>query len=246
MENPTHGKLFEATFTAEVNAAFVEALRAAYETACEHYVPEQGSNETTFGFNLYHHAVHEHCKMAEVVEGLEVLSRNPTFRLGVGEFELACHRVGSSERENIWASFPNNEGAACTMVEEQLWLPSFAQYLGIEKARKLILAHFGSPEDGLRAVYLCIPGKTENGRITAWMFAQPLWVAEQEERVEEPRPDLPPEEVVDAPVVTRKPKLADIPSSELPKVEPEEDKEAEVARKATGSTEKKGGDGEIR
>ena len=27
-------------------------------------------------------------------------------------FELACHRVGRSERENIWSAFPKNEGAA--------------------------------------------------------------------------------------------------------------------------------------
>src|SRR6185503_14048890 len=122
MENPDPGELFNATFTVEVIAVLVDALRAAYETACEHHVPDQGSDDQTFGFNLYKFAVHEECKAA-TLKGMEVLSRNPTFRLGVGEYELACHRVGSSEREDIWGSFPNNDGAACTMVEEQLWLP---------------------------------------------------------------------------------------------------------------------------
>lgn len=263
MDSSSPGELFDATFTPAVIAAIVEALGAAYNTACEHHVPEHGSNETTFGFNLYHHAVHELCKVVEdkaveddAVDDVAVLSRNPTFRLGVGEFALACHRVGGSDRENIWTSFPKNEGAACTMVEEQLWLPGYAQHLGIDKARKLILAHFGSAEDGFRAAYLCIPGKTERGRITAWIFVKPLWNAEQKQVELKPQPALPPAEVVEAPVVRRKapmdaspvvvpPVTSTADEKDLSPVAAEKDVDVKVHRKESTADRKKVGDDEI-
>lgn len=229
MENPDPGELFNATFTPEVIAVLVDALRAAYETACEHHVPDQGSDDQAFGFNLYKFAVHEECKAASKLKGMAVLSRTPTFRLGVGEYELACHRVGSSEREDIWGSFPNNDGAACTMVEEQLWLPSMAPKLSVMKARKLVLAHFGSPDDGFRAAYLCIPGKTEKDRIAAWNFAIPLWIVEQEQAVDESKQVLPPEETIEAPVVRRKTNVIDAPPAPLAKAGSENGVIAEVA-----------------
>jgi hypothetical protein len=204
MQNPSPSELFESTFTDVVKTTIVEAVRRAYDTACEHHVPEQGSNAATFGFNLYHYAVHELCGETEDVELMRVISRAPLFRLGVGEFELACHRVGNTERENISGSFPNNEGAACKMVEEQFWLPGVPAHLGIEQARKLVIAHFGNAEDGFRAIYLCIPGKTEGTRITEWAFTMPLWTADEVTTAIRAVPSLPPEEVVEAPLVRRK------------------------------------------
>lgn len=204
MQNFSPSELFEATFTDVVKTAIVAAVRRAYDTACEHHVPEHGGNAPTFGFTLYHYVVHELCREIEAVEAMRVISRVQLFRLGVGEFELACHRVGNSERENIWCAFPNNEGAACTMVEEQLWLPGVEAHRGIEQARKLIIAHFGNPEDGFRAIYLCIPGKTEGARITEWAFTMPLWIADGVTTSIKAGPSLPPEELVEAPLVRRK------------------------------------------
>ena len=210
MENPHPGELFERTFLCTTTDRLVQSLRRAYETACELHAPERGSNEVTFGFNLYHHAVHELCNEADRSPSvLNIVSRNPIFRMQIAAYELACHRVGLSERENIWTSFPKNEGAAGLMVEEQLWLPGLEPAASIEKARKLILAHLGNTDEGMRAVYLCVPGRTDNGRITGWVFARPLFRADEDKAaVERPleQQHLLPEVEVDAPVVTRKPK----------------------------------------
>jgi hypothetical protein len=204
MVTPSPGELFERTFAAEATAPLVRCLRRAYETACEHHVPQRGSNEVTFGINLYFHAVHELCQQADQSPGLVTIpTRQPIFRMRMGEFELACHRVGLSERESIWTSFPKNEGAACLMVEEQLWLPGLAPTFDLTRARKLILAHLGNADEGMRAVYLCIPGRTDSGRITSWVFARAIYRAD-EKTVLAPAPSLLPEVVVDAPVVTRK------------------------------------------
>ena len=211
MENPHPGALFERTFVPAINGSLMSAIRRAYDTACEHYVPEHGSDETTFGFNLYAHAVHELAREAKrYPDVLVVASTKPRFRISASEYTLACHRVGRSEKQDIRSSFPQNDGAAPAMVEEQLWLDGagFKPEINVKKARNLILAHLGNPEEGLRAVYLCIPDKTDKGRISSWAFTYLIWRADDEAGTvrQNDNAGLPPEVKVDAPAVVRKPK----------------------------------------
>lgn len=219
MDSPSLGPLFDATFMPDLNNAIVRALERAYETACEHHVPERGGNEVTFGFTLYNYAVHELCGLAGVVDSVAVNSRHPVFRLRVGQYELACHRVGNSERDNIWSSFPNNDGAVSTMFEEQLWLPAVREHMHVEDARKLILAHLGNSEDGLRAVYLCVPGKTDSGRIIAWVAAHRVWRADEATAAVTPQRPLIREEVVPEPTVRRRTPAARAPEETIGEVE---------------------------
>ena len=215
MENPSPGELFEQTFEPATTELLVRSLRRAYETACEHHAPERGGNEATFGYGLYHYAVHELCREAERGSpqvDVQVTSKQPLFRLQIGVYELACHRVGLSERESIWTAFPKNEGAAISMVEEQFRMPLFGfGNAGAASARKLILAHLGNADEGMRAVYLCIPGKTDGGRITGWLFARPLFRADDKTITARPamKQALLPEVVIEEPIVTRKSKRAD-------------------------------------
>lgn len=211
MENHNPGALFERIFVPAINGSFVSALRRAYNTTCEHHVPELGSDETTFGFNLYAHAVHElGLEAKQHPHTLVVASKKPLFRLSASEYTLACHRVGRSEKQDIRSSFPQNDGAAPAMVEEQLWLSGagFKPEINVKKARNLILAHLGNPDEGLRAVYLCIPDKTDKGRISSWAFTYPIWRADDETGAvrQNDNAGLPPEVKVDAPTVVRKPK----------------------------------------
>src|ERR1700690_277069 len=199
------GSSFDAAFGEVISSGFVLALDRAYETACEHFVPSLGSNETTFGFNLYHHAAHELAAAAKSLEGVKVVSRNPRFRMMSGSYEMACHRVGQSAKEDISVSFPNNEGAACTMVESPLWLPAISRGRSLELARKVVIAHLGNAEDGLAAVYLCIPGATEKDRISEWAYSRLLWKSGDSARtLDSPPIDFPPDEQVDDPIVRRK------------------------------------------
>ncbi len=203
------GEQFNATFTPAAVQPIIAALKRAYLTACELHDPDRGSNETTFGFNLYEFAVHEFRNEADPKKNrLRVISSRPVFRLGIGEFELACHRVGRSAKQDIRASMPNNDGAACTMVE-QLLLPGMAEIFDLPKARKVVIAHLGNPEDGMGAVYLCIAGHTDGERITSWAYTHPIWNVGDEDAVETPAappPDKPADEVIAPPAVRKKPR----------------------------------------
>ncbi|MEZ4225508.1 MAG: hypothetical protein R3B13_31440 [Polyangiaceae bacterium] len=201
------GAAFEATFDSAVRQMLVDGLARAYDTAVELHDEARGSNERTFGFGVYEYAVHELAEGATDSKGrVEVASTYPSFRLNIGEFQLACHRVGKSEFEDIWGCFPNAESAAHTMVEEQLWLPGMVKHLGVENARKLVLAHMGNNEEGLRAVYLCSPWRTEGTRITAWVYCERLWTARQDAQLETKTQERVPDEVIDEVVVRRRAK----------------------------------------
>jgi hypothetical protein len=212
MENPDPGPQFRATFDAEVTDRLVASLRRAYGTACELYAPERGSSEATFGFNLYHHAMHEIVQAADAAPDLvRVLSQKPTFRFRIGPYELGCYRVGMSDKASIWSSFPASEAAIGLVVDEACAMPLFHRGASsFAEARKLVLAHLGNVDEGLRAAYLCIPGQTDGKTITGWAFAHPIWIASDatagKPAVE--TPVLVPEIVVEEPVVRRKPKRA--------------------------------------
>ena len=194
------GDTFGSTFTRNLTDRMLAALARAYETACEHHVPKRGSTEQMFGFNLYGFALHELVQEFGGPGGVvRVKSERPMFRLLANDYEIACHRVGQRATQDILTCFPNNEGALHTMHEVQLWLQGVD--LGLDKARKLVLAHLGNDEDGFEAAYLCFPGSTAKQKITSWAHAHPLWVKESaassqpvaiervpEERIEEARP----------------------------------------------------------
>lgn len=208
LESP--GDLFNSTFTQAAVQPLVAALKRAYLTASELHDPERGSNETTFGFNLYQFAVHELRKAAGATNTpLRIISSGPIFRLAIGEFELACHRVGRNARQDIHSSLPNNDGAACTMVEQQLWLAGMAEVFDLPKARKLVIAHLGNPDDGLGAIYLCIAGRADGERITSWAYTHQIWHADSEDAIAPtsvPTSDKPADEVIPQPTVRKKPR----------------------------------------
>jgi len=175
-ENLVRCEALETTFDS-IARGLVAALREAYDTACEHHDPGEGGNSKTFGYCLYHYAVHEISNSPEKEDGrLEVISTDPTFRFKVGEFELACHRVPAGD---IWDSFPRNDGAVGEMVDTELWLPGCEpaeeSAIDLQDVRKVVLAHQGGPEDGLVAAYICMPIRLNSaGQIEAWGYVKPL------------------------------------------------------------------------
>ena len=93
------------------------------------------------------------------------------FRFKLGEFILACHRVGWTEEDDITTHFPNNGGAILEMVPQE-YLPGFKPE--VSQLRNLVLAHMGNPDDGLCAAYLCFPIEAGGAHITRWAYTHEL------------------------------------------------------------------------
>ena len=202
---PTPGQLFFDTFTDPIVASLVAALKRAYDTVCEGHEPSRGFNEQTFGYCLYHVAAHElETEAMGLGPEVEVEAGRPLFRLRVGEYLLGCHRVGHRAIQDITRCFPGNDGAAPALIETQLWLPGMEPRL--ERARNLVLAHLGNTEEGLVAVYLCVPSREEKDKIAEWGFTHLLWSV-GETLATKPTPmtmPVEPEEVIDEPTIRRK------------------------------------------
>lgn len=204
------GQLFRTSFTRKHQELIVGCLQRAAATAREAHFPERGGNESTFGFGLYNYAVHELAEAARLNPdmGIGTMWPNQAFRLSFGPYRVACHKVGNSAGENIWGCFPN-PGASHSMVMEQgrpQWLPGLEPT--IADRRSVVIAYMCSLENGLEAVYLCIPTREARDRITEWGYAQQIWAREGEEAATTERfepAQLPAEELVPEPMVSLKP-----------------------------------------
>lgn len=206
------GPVFRSSFGAAVVNEAVRALERAVETARTAHLPERGGNETTFGICLYHYAVHELQDAVRRHPGLGWRARHvqQAFRLRVGEYTVACHKVGNLAIENIWGCFPN-PGASHELVlspGRPGWLPGMEP--DIASSRVAVLAYMANPETGLEAVHLCIPTKETRGRISEWGYTQLVW-ERSAERVQtkpigstEPQ-ELPPREEIQRPTVALRP-----------------------------------------
>jgi hypothetical protein len=206
MSNIPPPRFFD-TFTPRVAEALVHALAPAYELASDHFDESQGSDNQLFGFEVYKFGSFQLEKLAERKPqlGLEVISAHPIFRLGINGYELASHRVGSHASDDINHAFPGNDGAVLNMVES--FLP-FDQL--VERASRLVLAHLGNHEDGLTALYVCIPAAHDGEHITGWAYTHRLWVADDGPESSgsvhvAPTPPAPPEIILPAAARLRAP-----------------------------------------
>ncbi len=175
------GDDFFGAFTPAVNERLVDALRAAYESACESdlLLSGRGSCEQLFGTTVYHCAKREFKKVVLAAGQIHLHSEFPLFRLSIGPYVVGFYRVGQFSSQDIWSSFPKNRNGAGRMVNDQMSLPFPApedqEPHDLSSARSVVLAHFGNRDDGLTAVYLAIPIREENGEIVQWGFTHQLW-----------------------------------------------------------------------
>ena len=112
------------------------------------------------------------------------------------------HRVGYSEADDIWESFPNNAEA---LSNEHLQIPlDFEDTSFSGDPDLVVLAYMANSTDGLCAVYLATIGRVDNNRIVEWAEVEEVWSRDSIDVMESiSRYATPPEESP-KPVVTRK------------------------------------------
>jgi hypothetical protein len=198
----------------EIRNLFINAVQKAYDTAIDAYDTATGSNNSTFGHDLYWFCVHELKATAEPEESpIELIRERPDFRLRIGSCILACHRVGTDPGQDIATSFPNNNRAAGQLARSnfiQMVLPGFendgpSTCRGIDELN-IVLAHIGNPNDGVCSIYLCVPIHEENGRIMNWGHSELLWKTDNLDLFTSSTQELPEEAPIEPATVRLKPR----------------------------------------
>lgn len=198
-------ELLRAAFPDPVRDAIIDALEATYYNARERWDRSIGCDGLTFGVDVYSFACFELAKQADEAEGIELVSRRPVFRLKVGDLDVGCHRVGNSEADDINAAFPQSECAAVTLAPRQVEMFPAKTTATL---RGVVIAHMGSPTEGLCSVHLCVPGTvSDSNRIDSWGYVEQIWSRTEETATDsEIKVELPPVEEIARPAVRRRPK----------------------------------------
>jgi hypothetical protein len=205
-QNPDPGQAYRDAFIDDIKATIVAGVQRAYDIVQERHDEDLGYNAHTFGHDVYHIGRHQLGLCCEKSGGklARVEELKAIFRFQGGEYTLGFYKVGRSAETNIWEAFPTSDnGTMSVNTEGQLVLLGLeAEVMDrVDDLRYVVVAHLGNPRDGLCAVYLCIPVRAENGKITGWGYAECIYKAQQGNRSIRPTaPAMPPPEHQISPV----------------------------------------------
>ncbi len=144
----------------------LEACRKGYEAACKSFKKE--SNSSTFGTDVYNFIAYYLEQSARAGGDLEFISRHPKLRVMSNGVLLACHKVGKGKKQNIERSFPNNNNAVQSIVQQKIPGLDLSKYM--MKVEAAIITHMGNPVQGFLSAHICVPDSfsPKSGRINSW------------------------------------------------------------------------------
>lgn len=175
------GPKFKEVFSEERMSPFIEAIRNAYDNACESLSPEFGDDKFTFGNKVWRFAAYEIKKAAKQGNFFKVTEPNNRLKIvsPIGDYTLGVNKIGHTGKEEIDESFPNNMSNVVRMAELQPTQLSLFQEENVELEslllRNVILGHMGNAEDGLCTIYICMPVLDEKENFIRWGYTQKIW-----------------------------------------------------------------------
>lgn len=148
-------------------------------TARHQLTLDMGSNNTTFGNDAWH-IPHELLKQELNTEesGIKITSR-PGCVMLYGKYEIRHHRVGTSENDNIFESFPRNAKGISNAVENQN--ESFDFMYDETPNDQIVIAYMANSIDGLCALYIAEPALFEKGKIVQWKNVKEIYKIHRDE-----------------------------------------------------------------
>lgn len=165
-------------FTPELKKLLVDRLDATTEKAADnHSHADEFSTYNSFGNDCWQ--FREQALIAAALRNNSPFSARyngkGALRCRAGEWEFGVYCVGRSANADIHASFPNPQNSAGE-VGGGPFLPGEGMAPQHDhRARGAIVAYMASPEEGLGAVYLCIPRVDGAGNILDWLYAEQIW-----------------------------------------------------------------------
>lgn len=158
----------------EAHAAIVHAIHRSYEVSRERHDPTVGDDLMTFGIHVSKSAAfYLEPVINALPEGWAGLVQN-SLAMRIGAADLRHHKVGESETDDPYRSFPSHAGPAARMPGRtgQLELPfTVVQQAGPARVYyDWVICSYGNPEEGLRAVRLQAVGvhRALDGSISKW------------------------------------------------------------------------------
>jgi hypothetical protein len=152
----------------------VRALPRTYQVSQDRHDPGEGDDAMTFGIHVWKSGVH-YLRSAVTAFGGTAEVMNQSLAMRIEDVELRHHKLGDSETDNPEASFPHHAGPAARMAGRaagvQLDLPlSHEGQVAAPVYLDWVLASYGNPEEGLRAVRLQAVGchRALDGTISRW------------------------------------------------------------------------------
>lgn len=185
----------------EVQAAIVRSMERAYAENQDRHDPALGDDALTFGIHTWKSGTVFLAEQLGAIEGISAEIVNQSLTVQVGRCRLRVHKLGDSEFDNPQTSFPNHAGPAARMGRvEQLTFKFLDHWRSRDEYLDWVIGHYGSPDEGLRAVRLQAVGSERalDGKISRWEAVETLFDVSTGARIStEPRPTA--EEVVVAP-----------------------------------------------
>ena len=171
-------------FSPDLLRCTVDTLQHVYAVNRDHTDPELGHDETSHGVLLYKSINHFLPGAIAALPGVRSEIESGSLRLVEGDRSFRCFRIGYSEFDDPWTSFPHNRGAAPAMAAsnvEQLRLFEDLASGGEPAGLEYIVGHCGSWLRGLRAVHLCLPLGRADERVRQWLSVRTIYRADADE-----------------------------------------------------------------
>jgi hypothetical protein len=155
-------------------------FKQALETcAGRHQYDLKGVDNTTYGNDAWH-VVRNYCQNEiNMDETRFIITNRPGFVMRYGKYEIRHHRVGISEKDNIFKSFPRNAKGISNDIENQN--ESFDFLYDEIPNDQIIIAYMANYTDGLCALYIAEPALFEKGKIVQWKNVKEIYKIHREE-----------------------------------------------------------------
>lgn len=184
----------------EVQGAIIDSIVRAYAENQDRHDPAVGDDALTFGIHLWKSGTFFLAERLGAIPEITAEVVNQSLTVQVGRCRLRVHKLGDSEFDNPETSFPNHAGPAARMGRvEQLSFKFRGRLRERDEYLDWVIGHYGSPDEGLRAVRLQAVGNERalDGKIARWEAIETLIDVSKRET---PSPVLPPaDDVVVAP-----------------------------------------------
>jgi hypothetical protein len=171
----------------ELVATVIDVIQAAYRENAPLQVSALGHGNRTFALTNVETIKH----FLQDRGGDVVLMEGNSLRLEVNGHRYYIHKLGRSERDDPWGSFPSSAGPAGRAAEAEHQLRFDFEGFDDVEPQIWVIGHYGTLEDGLRAIRLQASGEAEDGRIRSWVRVEDIWITDAADDLGQAVPRVP-------------------------------------------------------